>query len=296
MALGLLLLTAAAVVLAVLSGTGDGEAVTARIVSVTRGDIASIAALSGRVAYAEEMTAFAAMAGTVEEVYVAPGQRVTAGQALLRLSSEAAERAASAWAAQGETLIPAGDVQALLESTVVRAPETAVVRQLLVQEHALVAAGTPVAALSSNEQVILCTAAERDARHVQVGMDAQLSVDGEICGAAEVTQVGAVTADPLTGRLVCQITLVPEQRLALPQGAAVEADVLLSGRQDVPVLPLEALTSRGTVWWVHDGICTEIPAEIVLSDEMRAWVNLPEGLAVAIGEFTEGQRVSGVTP
>ena len=56
-------------------------------------------------------------------------------------------------------------------------------------------------------------------------------------------------------------------------------------------LPMEAITDRNTVWWVNKGRCTEIPAEIVLSDEMHAWVNLPEGLLVAIGEFEEGQLV-----
>ena len=118
----------------------------------------------------------------------------------------------------------------------------------------------------------------------------------EALGSAEVTQVGDVTADAVTGRMVCRVTLTPEEPLDLPAEAAVEADVLLWGRAGVPVLPVEAVTERGTVWWVCDGRCTEIPAEIVRSDEMRAWVSLPEGLTVAVGEFAQGQRVTEVQP
>ena len=293
LAAGMLLLTVAAV--AVMTAVPRGERATAaRIVTVTRADVLQIAALSGRIGYQEEMLAYTVMPGMVAEVYVSPGQRVAQGQALMRLHGDAAERAATAWAQQA-TAIPAQDVQALLEGTIIRSPENATVRQLLVQEHAVVSAGMPVAALSSNEQIILCAAAERDARPVQAGMQAELRVDGGLTGVAEVTQVGPVTADAASGRLLCAVTLVPEQRLALPQGAAGDVEVLLAGQRDVTSLPLEAVTERGTVWTVHDGICTEIPAEIVLCDEMRAWVSLPEGLAVAIGEFMEGQRVTGVS-
>lgn len=296
MALGMVLLTAAAVGVMLSFNAQEEKAVQARIERVTRGDVLQIAALSGRLGYREEMLAYAALPGRVEEIYVAQGQRVTRGQALLRLSADAAERAAAVWAQQESTVIPAQDVQALLEGTIVRAPENAVVRRLLVQEHAPVTLGTPVAALSSSDQVIRCAAAEADARDVRAGMPAQLSVSGEVIGMAEVTQVGPVTADAATGRLLCEVILVPEQRLDLPQGAAVEADVLLAGSRDVTMLPLEAITGRDTVWQVIDGICTEIPAEIVLSDEMHAWVRLPEGIEVAVGEFREGQRVIGGTP
>lgn len=293
LAAGMALLTVMAV--AVMLGAGkDGETATpARIVRVGRGDVLQIAALSGRIGYREEMLAWASLPGTVAEVYVTPGERVTKGQALLRLDAEAAERAVAVWAAQADPLLPAQEVQALLTETIIRAPENAMVRQLLVQEHAVVTAGTPVMALSSSDEVVVCLAPERDARSVRTGMQAELLVDGEFVGAAVVTGVGPVTADASTGRLLCEVTLTPEQRLSLPQGAVVDADVLLAGRRDVPVLPLEAITERGTVWAVHDGICTEIPAEIVLSDEMQAWVALPEGIAVAVGEFREGQRVVG---
>lgn len=290
----MLLGTAAVAAVMAVSGRDQPEGV--RMVRVARRNVAVTAALTGVVGYQEQFTLYAQTAGEVAEVYVSPGERVAQGQALLRLTQPGAERIAAAWAAQEQPPMSQADMQALLDTGVVRAPRNATLRQLLVTQYMPLTAGMPVAVLSSAEQVIRCMAAERDARDVRVGQDATLTVDGEPVGTAEVTQVGPVEAEESTGRLVCCITLVPKQRLDLPQGARVEADVLLAGAQDVPVLPVEAVTERGTLWWVHDGICTEIPAEIVLSDEMHAWVALPEGVAVAIGEFTEGQRVREALP
>ena len=277
---------------------GEEDAVAARIVTVEKGSIRSVAALEGRVAYPDETAAYALMPGFVEEIYVKAGERVAAGQALLRLNGDGLERVASAWAAQEQRqhMPDAADMQQLLENAVVRAPENGVVRQLLTAEHALVTAGMPVMVLSSSEQIVVCTAAEADAAKVQAGMRAELLLNGQQLSRAEVTEISDLAADALTGRVSCRIALRPEKPLSLPTGAAVEAEVLLGGREQVNVLPVEAVTERGTVWWIHEGRCTEIPAEIVLSDEINAWVRLPEGLQVAVGEFEEGQRVTEVSP
>lgn len=290
---GLVLLVTLMAVGAMAFSAGEGEkSVSARIVTVTRGDVRQIAAISGRLVWLDETAAYAAMPGMVDEFLVTAGERVAAGQALMRLDSTAVERLAVAWAAQDQQTVHQQDVEALLESTVVRSPVNGVVRQLLVPENGPVSAGAPVALLSSSDQAVLCAASPKDAAQIRCGMHAELLLDGEVISQAEVTQVGAVTADPLTGRMTCAITLIPEQTLSLPAGVQLDADVLLaSSGGEVPVLPVEAITDRGTVWRVYDGVCTEIPVEIVLSDEMNAWVRLPEGMQAAIGEFAEGQRV-----
>ena len=99
--------------------------------------------------------------------------------------------------------------------------------------------------------------------------------------------------DAVTGVICIPITLLPEKHIDLPEGASVEVDVYIQGSDDVCSLPIEAITERESVWWVNEGRCTEIDVQIVMSDEMRAWVMLPEGLQVAIGEFSDGQRVVG---
>lgn len=290
-----LAVTAAAVAAMVMLPRSGEQPVQARIVTVTRGNVADVAALTGRVAFLDERLVYTTAPGLVSEVLVREGERVAQGQALLRLEAEASEQAVSAWLAAGEQS-DTSLAERLVETTVVRAPVNATVRQVLTAGSAAVGAGEPVMLLSSNEQAVICAAAEVDARDVRVGMRVALSIDGSPVGTAEVTHVGDVTADALTGRMVCMVTLTPDTRLELPAGAAVDADVMIRGRQNVPVLPVEAVTPRGTVWWVSDGRCTEIPAKSVLSDEMNVWVGLPEGLPVAVGEFVEGQRVQEVQP
>lgn len=290
-----LVLAITAMAVAAIAGRRAEDAASARIVRVTQGEIHCVTALTGRVDFTGGHGAYALWPGQVAEVYVQPGERVTAGQALVRLESGGAERAAAAWAA-GADDEGGQELQQLLAGAIIRAPENAVVRQVLTAAYAPVQAGDALVLLSGAEQIIRCMAVERDARDVREGMRASLLLDGDVIGEAEVTQVGPLTAEAETGRMVCEIILTPAQDLMLPQGTAVEADVTRIRRQNVPVLPLSAVTERGTLWWVHDGILTEIPAEIVLNDEMHAWVDLPEGIAVAMGEFTDGQRVQEASP
>lgn len=272
------------------------KAVRARVVQVERGSVWQLAALTGRVAYEDETIILAPADGVIAEILVENGDRVAEGQILLRLDASDTERLVSAWIASGAQSLPAAafDPEALLAATLVRSPANANVRRIMKTAGTPVAAGTPLAVVSSQRRKIVCTAQEADARDVREGMDAVISLDGETLVTAVVTEVGEMTADDSTGRMYCLITLAPDEPLDLPGGTAVEVDVKLLGRDDVTVLPLEAVTARDTVWWVHGERCTEIPAKTVLSDEMLAWVSLPEGTSVAIGEFHDGQLLTGV--
>ena len=295
-------ITVAAVAGMLTARTMADQPLPARMVRVERGSIRSVTALSGRLMYQEEHLTPSGAAGYVAEVYVKEGQRVAEGDALIRLDATAQERLAAACVAAGDSLVQGeywlqrGDAARTLADTVVRAPVDGTVRQVLAGSHAAVVAGEPVVLLTSGRQEVRCMAVQADAVRIRPGMWAWISAGGEQLGVAWVTEVGPLTADAELGRLQSLITLSPEQAVALPMGAAVEADVCLQGREDVPVLPVEAITSRGTVWWVNEERCTEIPVEIIASDEMHAWVNLPEGMQVAVGEFEQGQRLAEVQP
>lgn len=294
----LLLLTAGSVAV-MLSGKGGAvDAAEVETVAVTIGDVAEYAAVTGRIAYRDEQLVITPVSGQIEQVYVSVGDRVTAGEALVRLDADVWEQAVSAFmaasAALPEDALHEAALHQALEQSVLRAPVDGTVRQINVQGRGSVAAGTPAVLLSSSRQKIVCAAAVADAARIREGMWARITFRDEDFGIAWVKEVGAAEADNETGRVFHTIVLEPEEHIDLPAGASVEISVYLAGQMSVPVLPLQAITQKKTVWWVCDGRCTEIPAGIVLSDEMYAWVNLPEGLRVAIGEVKEGQLVAEV--
>lgn len=291
--LGMILCTVAFAVLT-LAGRKD-EAVTARIVRVQRGDVHQVAALSGVVRYAEEAYVLAPSSGVVTQVCVQPDQRIAAGEALLRIEPLGGEMMLLAWAVGAEYVpewLETSAIETAVTASAIRAEEACTVRQVLVKEGSAVSAGTPLARMTSGQQEIVCTVLQADVDGIECGMWAEVSLGDEKLGTAWVEAIGESSADPLTGMMAAEVMLVPEQHMECEEGACVAVDVRLAGSDGVMVLPVEAVTDKGTVWWVgDDGRCTEISAQIVMSDEMYVWVDLPEGLAVAVGEFTEGQHL-----
>ena len=264
-----------------------------RIVQVQRGDVHQIAALAGRLAYEEESFLFARMNGIVSGIYTSPSKRVGEGELLLRI--EPVHDIMAAFMANGADIPEkVREESASLfqtDATLVRAEEDCTVRQLLVSQQIPVAAGTPLVRVTSNEQMVVCNTYVADSSDLKTGMWAWLSVDGESLGFGIVESIGEDKPDALTGMICREVILTPERYIELPEGAAIDVDVFLRGSDDVMTLPVEAITDRETVWWVNEGKCTEIPAEIVMCDEILAWVALPEGISVAVGEFKEGQLV-----
>jgi len=282
--------------LSMLAWTPGEQPVEARIVQVKRGAVHQVVALSGRVAYADERLIFAQASGRVEQICTKAGERLEQNAALLRFADNtggALYAAAVAAAAPIEHIDTSAISKELaLSTTVIRAESACTVREVYVQEDGFVTMGMPVARVSSNQQEIVCTAVLADAEGITPGMWAWIAKDGEPLDFAEVHSVGEKTVDPITGMSCREIRLHPEQHIHFAEGEAVDVEVYIAGSDDVMTLPLEAITDRDTVWWVSDGRCTEIPAEIVMADEMVAWVSLPEGISVAIGEFTEGQLIA----
>lgn len=266
------------------------EAMEARFVTVERADVHQVLAIEGRLGYAEQRYVLSPGSGVVTQVCIQKGQRLATGDALVRLSGAEQVRLASALSAD---VLPDQAVEGLLGAaqSVVRAENSCTVREVLVAQDALVTAGMPVAVVSSNRQEIVSSVSLKAGEKLSSGMWGWISSGDTDLGTAFVETIGESRADALTGVPCAEITFRPERHIDLPPGAAVDVDVFLSGSDDVPSLPLEAITERDTVWWVNDGRCTEIPAGIVMADEIRAWVDLPEGIMVAVGEFSEGQRV-----
>ena len=312
----------AAVMLAVPVTAGSGEAdrtVRVETAAVSKGTVERILALSGRVRYETEYGALAPATGIVAEVYVQPGQRVTAGQALFRMDGTAQEAAVSACLARGESVSAALPVemngtaevlqsataenltasQLALEALTVRAQVDGLVQQVNVTSHSGVAAGTLAMALSGEKQQVVVNAALRDAEKLQRGQRASILVRGAQQAMATVESIGAAVTDATTGQVTCEVVLSLDQSLDLPLGAQVEAEVELLRAENVTVVPLQAISETGSVWWVADGRAWETDAAVIAQDEVSAWVALPEGVSVVVNsakELAQGQRVKEMTP
>lgn len=312
----------AAVMLAVPVTAGSGEAdrtVRVETAAVSKGTVERILALSGRVRYETEYGALAPATGIVAEVYVQPGQRVTAGQALFRMDGTAQEEAVSACLARGESVSAALPVkmngtaevlqsataenltasQLALEALTVRAQVDGLVQQVNVTSHSGVAAGTLAMALSGEKQQVVVNAALRDAEKLQRGQRASILVQGAQQAMATVESIGAAVTDATTGQVTCEVVLSLDQSLDLPLGAQVEVEVELLRAENVTVVPLQAISETGSVWWVADGRAWETDAAVIAQDEVSAWVALPEGVSVVVNsakELAQGQRVKEMTP
>ena len=278
-----------------LAGTQD-DVIPARIVQVQRDNVHQTISLSGTLTFAEQKYAFSTVNGVVSQICTEENERIAAGEAIVRVDSLEREAVMTAYAT-GEEYLKAlenqfGDAVLLSGSSVVRAEKACTVRQILVEEGSTVSVGTPVVRLSSNEQEIVCRVNKVDASLLSEGMWAWLYEEEAELGYAFIQSIDHDGADPLTGIPVFEVILRPEKSVECPEGTALEIEVYLAGSDDAATLPLEAITERGTVWWVDDGgKCTEISAGLIMYDEMLAWVSLPEGIRVAVGEFEEGQRV-----
>ncbi|MBQ8313948.1 MAG: efflux RND transporter periplasmic adaptor subunit [Clostridia bacterium] len=275
---------------------------------VTIGSVEQVLAVSGVVRYEMEYGAISPVTGVVEQVYVRQGDRVKAGQPLFRLNGDMQAMAVSAALAGQESLpevIPdelassqLQEAAATLECLTVRAAADGLVQQVSISPHGGVLAGSVAVALSGEEQSIQCSVVLRDAEKLTPGLQARIIKDDELLTMARVEEIAPAQVSTTTGQTVCQARLKPERAIDLPLGATVEVEVILHGQEDVPVLPLQAVSEHSTVWWVCDGRGYEIPAEVVMADEVCCWVNLPEGITVVCGgdEVTQGQRVKEMKP
>ena len=139
----------------------------------------------------------------------------------------------------------------------------------------------------------------RDAEKLQRGQRAGIWSQGVQQTMATVERIGAAVTDTATGQVTCEVVFSLDQALDLPLGAQVEAEVELLKAENVTVVPLQALSQTGSVWWIADGRAWETDAAVVAQDEVSAWVALPEGVSVVVSsakELAQGQRVKEMTP
>lgn len=284
----LVMLTATAAACAVLLLRHQATEIT--VVRVEKGNIRRTVGVTGMVAYTQETPVTAMLSGTVDALYVQEGERVTQGQALARVRGAVPEETVLAMMTHLDA-----DAQRVLaralSGSILRAPVSGIVQRVATTAFAPVQAGSIPMSIATGAPEIVCLCVPADAEAVRVGQLADISVGGIHRGYATVASIKPVTESSGTAH---RLILSPQDDLTLATGTTVDAQILVEQHTQIPSLPLSAITPEETVWWIADGVCTEIPAQIVQTDEHAAWVNLPEGLIVADGELArcqQGRRV-----
>lgn len=213
---------------------------------------------------------------------------MTQGQALARVSGSAAqEQAVLALMTHLDDDGRSALTQTLAEGSVLRAPVSGIVQRVATAAYAPVQAGSIPMTIAAGAPEIVCLCVPADAEDVRVGQLADISTNGKHCGYATVASIKPMIAENSSAY---RLILTPQDGLTLSPGIEVEAQITAEYHAQVTTLPLSAITPDETVWWIADGICTEIPAQIVQTDENSAWVSLPEGISVVNGEFDRCQQ------
>lgn len=302
--LAILGMTVAAVLGMGMSGSDELPFRQVETCQVRLGRVEQVLALDGVLRYEGEYAAISPTAGVVEQVCVRPGDKVEAGQLLFRLDGSTQAAAVASAMMSRDSLPDIGEqlastqlreAAAQLESLSVRAAADGLVQQVNVNAHGGIAAGAAGVLLSGEKQCIQCSAVLRDALQLRPGMQARVLQSGTCMTTAMVGEIGAAQANS-AGQVVCQVSLTPADALDLPLGATVEVEIILCGEENVPVVPMQAVTGSGTLWWVADGRAYEIPAQVLLADDVNCCVPLPEGTEIVCGgeALAEGQRVKAV--
>lgn len=249
--------------------------VSAQPFAETIGAIGGVAARPGHVAALS-----APVATRVARVYVAPGERVRAGQPLVQLEQATLQAAAQSAAAAldaarladerarrlaGEGIVPRKDVeqaaaalakaradavQARREAqlSVLRAPIAGVVTSMTATLGAAVDASQPLVEVTDPSALdVLLNVSPTDAARVRPGaavaLSAGQSTSGEPLGDGRVASVGAEVDTTTRGVLVR--VLVPAARRTLRVGETVYGQITVATRPSAITVPVEALVPEG---------------------------------------------------
>ncbi len=314
------------------------ETVNTTVVSL--GDVQRTISVTGTAARKGEYYSAHPKGGVVVQVYVQEGQSVIAGQPLFRLddslqqaalknviqamentkSSQAAwmDQASLAVASLGEnaqalaqsgleaydgTMAGLVNQMELLKSEIEgltqRAYKDGQVLQIIAREGELLLPGTPGAVLSSVDAEVRAVVSSRDSQQIREGMRAVISINSIPLGDALVESVGLLKPNS-QGVPYSQVVFTPLNGLSVPIGTVVDVDVILEEQNQVPVVPVEAITDKDTVFQVYQGRAWELNAVIQSWDgNMVAVRGLEVGTEVVLSPGTDlknGIRLKVVNP
>lgn len=305
-------LAVAAVVIAAAAFTGLGERVASRLaggrvqeagvadlptITVRQGDIVRTITATGNVQPARLVDLRFGTGGRVQEVRVAPGQRVEAGEVLAVLDNRQQElayfQARNAYEVARidgapntvrEREIDMQLAQEALEQTYLRAPFAGVVTQVLVDPGQTVNTNEAVVQLMDDTVFQVEVAVdELDIGQVQPGQPAAIRLDAD----PGRVRSGVVKEVSLVANVSGSVVTVPvtveflETDPFLRPGYTATVQITVAEARGVPVVPVEAIWEEGGVRSVTrlvNGETEVVPVETGLSD--GSWVEIRSGVAV----------------
>lgn len=274
------------------SVTGEGPGAT---IPVGQRDIVHTITATGNVAPVRQVDMRFSRAGRVQEVHIAPGERVEKGQLLAMLDNREPElayfRARNAHeialidAAPNEVREREIDTQLAeesLEQTYLRAPFAGVVIDVFVDPGESVGTGDPVVQIVDDSVFEVQVAVdELDIAKVEEGQSVTIRLDAD----PGATRSGIVERVSSIANVQGNLVTVPvtvrflETDPFLRSGYTATLQILVAEARNALVVPVEAIWEDGnvhTVTRVRDGHSESVRVETGLSD--GAWIEIRSGL------------------
>ncbi|MDF2923329.1 MAG: efflux transporter periplasmic adaptor subunit [Paenibacillaceae bacterium] len=274
-----------------------GLKVTGEIVT-SAGTVAS--QQEGTLAYSQVVNVLAGISGTIEQLNVKSGEYVEKGQLIsVTANSTIHNDYNNKKSTYDQQVLTIENLQEQLDALVIKAPFDGVFSTDFVNQRtniltslvvgAKVTATTQFGGVASMETMLLAIQVdELDLPNVKVGMQVDVKVDSikNKTFKGEVTQVSTV-GTTTNGVTYYDAVVTVSDPVGLKYGMTATGEILLQNKENVIMVPIEALQSRAGKYYVsvkNDDGSVEEQREIKIGIRDKTNVEITEGLA-------EGQTV-----
>lgn len=254
----------------------------------------------GTLTYSQVVNVLGGISGTIEQLYVKTGDYVEKGQLISVTANSTIHNDYNTKKSNyDQQVLAVEELQEQLDSLVIKAPFDGVFSTDFVNQRVnvltslvpgtKVTSSTQFGGVASMDTMLLgIQVDELDLPSINAGMEVEVSVDSvpNQIYKGEVTQVSTV-GTTTNGVTYYDVVVSVSETDGLKYGMTATGEILLENKQDILMIAIEALQSRGGRYYVtlknDDGTVTE-QHEIKIGIRNQTYVEVTEGL-------TEGQTV-----
>ncbi|MCW8329773.1 efflux RND transporter periplasmic adaptor subunit [Photobacterium sp. SDRW27] len=291
------------------------------VTSFTSSPITRSISLYGRTAPDRQATLGAEVAGTVEKLLVRKGQRVQAGQALVRLDK--ADRVIQLQRAQAQLRVKNKELKAAkslrerglqgevalskaeaahieakssvknlelaLENTLISAPFDGIVETLHIEQGDYLGIGDPIASIVDLDPLVInADVSEKHIQQIYSGQKANISL---VTGFSTVgtLRYQATIASPQTNTFAIELE-IPNREMTLSAGISAEVELELDTQPAIKITPsmlaLDEAGNLGIKTLVNENRVSFVPISIVKVEPDGVWLG---GVEETVDVITVGQ-------